>query len=303
MTVCIAAICDGGKSIVMAMDRMISTGYVSADVALKGVKVHRFWLGMYAGNNITRIDSIIDSVAVSLQSRDAPPTPGVAQVEDIFTASVQHETRSEAVAKILGVYGHTMETFLTKGREQFGDTVFADMKREIDDVTVDCQFLVAGFSPRTQPVDMEARLFAVIPPGTADSYTPVGFWSIGSGAHSALSSLMFHGHQASTPHGLGLYHVCEAKFMAESAMGVGKTTVVAVFKNDGSMGYLSQQNVARIRAVWEKKGKPRIPKGIGNEITSALTWVEHGKTIHDKPNKSVETKQDADETLHGSESS
>jgi len=276
MTVCIAAICEKGEAIAVAMDRMISTGHVSADVGFKGVRVHRFWMMMYAGNNIGRVEAIADIAASHLQSKEAPPL-AAQTVEQLFAGAFQHESRSEAVNQVLSPYGLDMDTFLSKGREMFGDAVFADVKRQVDDVRLDCQLMITGFG-----VDQRARLFTIAPPGVAQRYTPVGFWAIGSGASSAIASLMFHGHQTAASRGLALYHVCEAKFMAESAMGVGDSSIVAVFRNDGSMGYLSQENLARVKKLWERHGKPRIPKGIAEEIPGALKWVAPGHSIDEK---------------------
>jgi hypothetical protein len=274
MTVCIAAVCDDGKAIAVAMDQMISMHYVSANVAMKGRRVHDRWLVMYAGEDISRVEFIIEHFHFRLreqQTKQSLTVPPAYLVEETFSWVLHFETQAEAKRSILGRYGLDMSSFLTKGRAQFGDTVFEQVKREIDAIRLNCQFLVVGFAE-----DDEARLFGFTTPGgtepMARRYTPVGFWAIGSGASNALASLMFHGHKRAAPHGLGLYHVCEAKFMAESAIGVGDTTVLGVFRSDGKMGYLSNEQISLVRKEWDRKGKPRVPKGIANEIQSALRW-------------------------------
>ena len=273
MTVCIAAICDGGKAIAVAMDQMISTESVSANVGMKGIKAHERWLVMYAGD-ISRVEFIIEHFHFRLgeeQQKRGFSVPPAYLVEDTFSWVLHYEIQAETKRNILGRYGLDMPSFLAKGRAYFGDAVFEEVKREVDAVRLGCEFLVVGFAE-----DDTARLFGFISPGSAEPvaqrYAPIGFWAIGSGATNALASLMFHGHQQAAPHGLGLYHVCDAKFMAESALGVGDTTVLGVFRSDGEIGYLSNRQIADVRKIWDKRGKPRVPKGIANEIQKNLCW-------------------------------
>src|ERR1022692_4908149 len=94
-------------------------------------------------------------------------------------------------------------------------------------VDLGCQFLLAGFDH-----DGDGHILTVENPGIVKNHDPVGFWAIGSGALSALGILFFHSMRGELPLPEVLYHICEAKFMAESAIGVGKQTNVRIVTHD-----------------------------------------------------------------------
>jgi hypothetical protein len=89
-----------------------------------------------------------------------------------------------------------------------------------------------------------------------------------------MSSLAFHadktGFNQSAGLAVALYHVCEAKFMAESSKLVGRETFVAVYEYMQPIKYLPPEGIAEIRTAWEKSGAPRLPKKILSKIEDLL---------------------------------
>lgn len=289
MTVCIAAICDNGASIAVAMDRMISTSFTSGDIAKKGAFIHRFWMAMYAGNDIGRVAPIMEHAYAQLrdaqQHTNAEGQVSAWFVEQALCNALQYQLVMESTRRVLARYGLSMNEFLAKGRTAFGEAGFADVKREIDSVYMEMEFLLTGFAENG-----DARLFVVGPsdrggPGIMSrSFTPTGFWAIGSGALNAVGTLMLREHTPDTPHTLGLYRVCEAKFMAERAAGVGRKTVVAVFRKDGGVGYIDMACIDHVKSQWERISKPRVPTGIEKDIGQALSWnVDGGRSPGKRP--------------------
>jgi hypothetical protein len=69
-----------------------------------------------------------------------------------------------------------------------------------------------------------------------------------------------------------LYHACEAKFMSESAPGVGRHTVVRVANSSERMDpyEASEELIASIRDAWERAGKPRVPAGFVEHLRKAI---------------------------------
>jgi hypothetical protein len=92
--------------------------------------------------------------------------------------------------------------------------------------------LVAGFD-----FAGDGFIFTIEHPGDVMSFDAVGWSSIGSGSDKATDMLLRRSvnYEMDLPH--VLYHVCEAKFMAESADGVGRHTVVKVAMGSGSMDH------------------------------------------------------------------
>jgi hypothetical protein len=284
MTVCIAAICDNGNSIAVAMDRMLSTSFTSGDIAKKGMFIHKSWMAMYAANDLGRVGPTMEYAYSRIQRGKEEENETLSGdrisswfAEKALCEAFQYELNMESTRRVLAPYGLTRTEFLHRGLSMFGPVGFSDLRREIESVRLDMEFLLIGFAENG-----EARIFHVChsqtgPGLTSSSLTLAGFWAIESGAPNAIGSLMLHEHTADTPHPLGVYRVCEAKFLAERAAGVGEKTMVAVFRKDGKIGYVPNSLIQHVRSQWKKISKPRVPKGIDTEIEKHLTWVDRGK--------------------------
>jgi len=70
-----------------------------------------------------------------------------------------------------------------------------------------------------------------------------------------------------------IYHVCEAKFVSETADGVGKcpTSLTVLFDRDKT-AIVPEHYIDSIRSRWKAEGCPRIPTGILSEIETYLEW-------------------------------
>lgn len=95
----------------------------------------------------------------------------------------------------------------------------------------------------------------------------------------AVGTLLHHSVNSNMELARVLYHVCESKFMAESAPGVGKYTDVMVLDPGVPIKQgceLSDDFVNAIRADWEEKGKPRIPQTTLDNIRKQLQTGSFG---------------------------
>jgi hypothetical protein len=264
VTVCIAALADVGKSLILACDSMLSTGEFSGDkIALKLYPLtDRFqWWAMISADDIGHIVSVIDAATLKLLDlSDSNNT--VTHVERAVVAAYQGVRAQYAEDLVLVPIGLTTQDL--KQQKQ-PDSALMDELRRVD---LGCQFLVAGFDWAG-----DGHIFTIEHPGIARNYDPVGCAAIGSGANAAISTLFHHSVNHEMDRARVLYHVCEAKFMAESAVGVGKHTVVKVV--GGQFGasdpyQLSEEFISGIRTSWEQEGKPRIPSKLTGEIESLL---------------------------------
>src|SRR2546425_11768440 len=61
MTVCVGAICENGKALVLAADKMIGMGFVEGEPDISKLrKLHKDWWVLFAGDDITPVFDIID---------------------------------------------------------------------------------------------------------------------------------------------------------------------------------------------------------------------------------------------------
>jgi hypothetical protein len=254
MTVCIAAISRKDNRIVTASDFMLSNEYMSADTrTIKGEPVGRSgkWLAMFSGN--PSVQAVVLKLANENLSADKSETSTevLAAIENAFRETLKRKIDAE----LLSPYGIDRETFLQRGQAWLGEREFSDLLYQLRTTRLETSFLVAGFEPNQQP-----RIFSVTDPGVSQSHDSIGFHAIGSGNLRALGSLFTtYDYDAELTTDQLVYRVCEAKFLSESALGVGKRTIINIVDSDGKHEGLFPELVDKVRNIWSQKGRPPIP--------------------------------------------
>jgi hypothetical protein len=248
------------KKFVCAVDEMLSTGDMSAEnVAMKFSGLGRHWACMFACNDISSIKPIIAGVQRALSSslyetRD--------EVSLAFRNAYKAEIRRKVESSVLPP-GIDLDDFYMFGLQRLGPDTFNRIFAQIQNVQLEASFLVCGFSGDDQCV------FTFTDPGRECDYDLIGFWAIGSGATNALGSLFnlkgaplrFRSYEEV------IWRVCEAKFYAESAQGVGKTTTVFwVGKDDKKIIY----DLSPLHGIWEATANRPIPPGVEHTIQEAI---------------------------------
>lgn len=109
------------------------------------------------------------------------------------------------------------------------------------------QFLILGFDANTG----SPHIFEIGNPGICSDHRSVGYWAIGSGAAMALASI------TSRPLAISveevLIQLCEAKFSAETASGVGNDTLAMAIYKDGTMLPLLGDEMGKLREIWKDR--------------------------------------------------
>jgi hypothetical protein len=245
---------------------MLTTGDFSADyLTIKTEFIDQGWYVFFSGNDITPCLPIIRDAVQLFLRRDNT----LGQMTASFREAYQGQLQSRINDEVLSRYDYDLESFKRDGLKQLGRDEFNKLCREIDGIYFDCEFLACGFDK-----DKKAHIFTVCNPGIIKDYSRPGFWAIGSGTNSALSTLFFHRYNQVTDMPLALYHVCEAKFMAESAMGVGLTTFAFVMRpSDTNINLVDHDLMKDIRRAWNEYGKARIPPDIESVIKAKFYAV------------------------------
>jgi hypothetical protein len=251
MTVCIAAMADTGKSMVLICDGMITAGAEFSGDAIAD-KLYplsdRFqWWAMISGDDITRVVPVIDLAIEKLVS--IPQAKNTVQEVERAVVSAYQEVRLQRCEDcVLSPIGMTLHEYKSCNPR---DPYLSEEMRRVD---LGCQILVAGFDWAG-----DGHILLVENPGVPQNLNPVGFGSIGSGSFGALGMLYHHSVNYGMELARVLYHALEAKFMAESAIGVGKHTTVKVIRAGVPDPYAATGLLTDIRAAWESDGKPRVP--------------------------------------------
>lgn len=262
LTVCIAALCDARRSLILATDQMLDYGDYSGDAQiLKISSLNSRWAAMFSGEDISQIQPVLRDSRTRLEALGAV---SLEDAERAVVSALQARVR-ELQTRILFRYGFdTFESFKDTGLTSLGDEYFTKIVGQLEGVRLGFEFLITGFDADGNP-----HLFTVSDLGSTHHYDMVGFAAIGSGTTAVHNTLSFHSFNNRMPFEQALYYVCAGKFMSERAGGVGETTTVIVGQSvDGEIRWqdLSDEMVDELRKRWTKDGQPRIPRGMGPYI-------------------------------------
>jgi hypothetical protein len=206
--------------------------------AIKVLPLVGGWGMLYAGDP-TYAESIGDRSKRALISvmdgvKRQPNRARVKEVEQVVRNAFQEELRFQVTNQFLSKYDMTLEQFRKSGKRQFGDD-FEKINKPILEFSLGTSFIVCGVDDYDIPhiLTLQSTVLigtAQIPSGgnlTINDH--LGHAAIGSGAQMALGAL-----GARNLGGLSIedlaYRVLDAKFVAETAQGVGKNTIIVLWR-------------------------------------------------------------------------
>jgi len=245
---------------------------MSADMSAR--KMHAIgnhWVAMFSGNDISHTTPMLRHVKHLIQiDRESLP-----DVVNAFVSAFKEQLRLRADNEILAALGYSLDEFKMSGLVQLGAETFSRILYEIQQTVIDLSFLIAGFDAGVP------YIFTVSSPGRVEHYEEVGFWAIGAGQTHALGA-MFNLRKRIRFMDLApaLYRVCEAKFSAENAMGVGPTTYAMIMYPDGSRCLLPASGIESLKPLWERTRPSEVAQDVAQKTQSI---VDAGDKIRIKP--------------------
>jgi hypothetical protein len=276
MTLCVAAYSPRYRTFVTVSDLLLSTDYMSAETSsmkIKPLSPTGRWICMFAGSP-SIYGSVLKRIRAHLTKADESGESVRSAAENAFRDELSHKIEGQ----LLSPYGLTRKEFLEQGKSYFGDEQFTRILYDLNAINLDTSFIIAGFD-----LDDSPHLFSVVDPGITEDHLSLGFHAIGSGSRQCVGAL-FGTYDSSLSTVDLIYRLCEAKFLGESAMGVGKKTFVDIFSADGTHQGLVPELVEPIRIIWQKEGLPPLPSRARDEIERSLHtigWTKVGIDVGD----------------------
>ncbi len=239
MTVCIVAICEAGKNIVVAADRMFTNPGLSVEFETAERKIEQLaerCVAMAAGNSVYATE-ILEGVRAKLGGNPSPPFNQTAELLRAEYERIRGRKIYESfVASALVVdwpkhqaVGSPLPTYLEKQ-----PNVFGQMMMFAQQFNLQTDFLIAGID------DTGAHLSHVTNPALLSPLQKLGHAAVGTGGNHAMTRLSLLGQ--SRQRGLleTLADVYSAKKVAEVAPGVGNATDVAVIDTERGVWFCPQ---------------------------------------------------------------
>jgi hypothetical protein len=264
VTIGIAAITEDGH-IVTVSDRMISYGDITQaedDAALKASKIAEGWGVMFAGNDARLFLPFVDKALLRLCGGNYRTEKySAANIKKELGTAYQELFDEQFSSRFLSRLGiQNIETFRKNGLSELGSDVFGEIYHELSKFDLGIQFLCHGHDSIGTP-----HIFEVTGPNDVIDHDLLKYAVIGSGYWMATASLRRR--PLSRELMPTIYRLLEAKFSAETASGVGRSTTIFVFKKNGEYESIHREITQKIREIWQQTLEPEAPP-------AALEWIK-----------------------------
>lgn len=264
MTICIAAICESGRGLIMAADRQFGLGYTS--VESKAGKLDNLGPDWYVAFSASHSPYATEVITLGRHHLVLHPERSH---YDIIPKVVQayREIRSSKIeALYLASWGTSLAEFHSHGKDRIPLSIYTDVYGKITSFDLGVDLLVAGFGDT-------AGIFRVKNPGISTEQTALGFWAIGSGHPAALSSLFSREFDFRMGVEEALLYVYEAKVDAEYAAGVGLETDIFVINRSGTALRIDAEGLKALEKI-RKQLEPRKFRQAHKEQLAKMSEIE-----------------------------
>lgn len=244
MTICIAAICDNYKGVVVATDSMLTSSYLSLEFEQPTKKMTPLsdqCVALTAGNAVAHTE-LFNEVQGRMNNLRSPAVPAIVNELKRCYQSIRRQEIIERVLKPRGF--DSFEEFYQAHRLLIPEIV-TSIHYEIDRYDYGLSIIATGLT------NGRAQIYHIGDPGTSQCYDAIGFHTIGSGSPHATNSLTARScHQdLSLPD--VFIRVYEAKKMAERAPGVGRQSNFAIIHKEKTK-YITNDKIELIENIYEK---------------------------------------------------
>ena len=264
MTVCIGAICENGKAIVVASDRMVTFGHpinVQTEPGIKKIiELTDTSVALISGS-VADGEEIISNSKQEVLSLPKKNISDIAQVVRKRYSELKKFRVQDTILRPL--LGTDFDGFQRLVAGSASSQVLQQILGLISQHNLQLDILIAGSD------DTGCHLWLVTHPGQLICLDTLGYTSIGSGNIHANIRLSIGYQSKNLSITETLYNVYEAKREAEIAPGVGKGTDIALIKDSKTVFFddsflnliekshkkkpmLEDSEIKIIKAGWEK---------------------------------------------------
>lgn len=248
MTVAIGAICDDGKSAVVAADKMVTFGapmslQTEPPTFQKIARLTEKTLLAFSGG-VSDGEALITGALPQITAAPHQPVQDIAEAVKLSYIALKRLRAEENYLRPL--LGADFQQFQALIAQSSSSQILQQVLMLISQHNLNLDALIVGAD------DAGTHLFAAIHPGQLLSVNTQGFAAIGSGGLHAAVRLSLAQHTKSTPLVETVYNVYEAKKAAEVAPGVGKMTDMAIV-HDSKIFFVGQPLFAILEQCHKEK--------------------------------------------------
>jgi 20S proteasome alpha/beta subunit len=217
MTVCIAALANNKKELVLVSDKMISITTPMAyqyetDDVYKIYTITDYCVAMTAGN-------AINAYQIIQNAKNQIIVNNISTIEDIAAtvrSEYQNYRKKLIVETTLKPRGMTIDKYYEKQKD-LALAVIQEIENQLVNANIGVDLIIAGYNK-----DEDCHIFSIIHPGVINSHDSIGYACVGIGAPHALYSLIDSDYKKTLSTDEVEALVLKAKQKSEKAPGVGK---------------------------------------------------------------------------------
>ena len=184
MTICIAALCNNGQSVVVASDRMLSAPYLTIEFDHPDTKIDKInsrCVALSAGNALSVTDILSGSSGIANQLQDPTVQLITNEVKQRFI-QVRHRLLDEYLFQPRGLqFGE----YYTRGMIQnMPPDLAMSLDTQVQNFRLEVSLVVAGVD------GSGGHIHSIEDPGVSQCFDRVGYHATGSGHRHAILSLV-----------------------------------------------------------------------------------------------------------------
>ena len=265
MTICIAAICQKGKKVVIASDRMLTIHVPAREFEHESSKMEIIAekaVMTTAGDALAQ-RCLLEIIAKEVSQKSPEKMRDIGEIVQKAYVSCRLKRVEEIFLKSRGL---NLADYY-KLAKNLPPEIYMNIDANMQQFNYNLIVLVAG-------VDASGgHIYQIVNPGVLDSFTKIGYCAIGSGEHMAIISFITNGYSPQMDRNKALYLVYEAKKMAEHAPGVGAKTDLIIIDSEG-VRKIDDTTLSKLEEIYitklknERDGLEKVEKLIREALPS-----------------------------------
>jgi len=223
MTVCLAALCENGRTVVVAADRMVTFGGIIEfeHTVPKMTPTTSLAMVMVAGDTLLGTE-LAQTVAAQVRGT----TPSINTIAVALGQEFQAIRRREMEVEILVPRALDLNSYYGAHASLNGQIVVG-LDHNLTQFSLGVELLLGG-------VDEEgSHIYSISNPNQVRCHDIIGHGAVGSGAIHALQSMIGFRHDATARLGETVFRAYASKRRSEAAPGVGRDTDLAIVSEHG----------------------------------------------------------------------
>lgn len=219
MTICLSTICDRGKTVIVASDKMLTHEYLSIEFDHETPKIEQLGKSCVA---LTAGDAIVPNELFRLAKQEIRESDSIHTIAEKVKTKYALLRLKRAEELHVKTRGFKDASDFYKQANDLPPQIVVPIDDNVQSHKLGLEVMIAGVD------DAGAHIWDISNPGIAQCMDSIGFHSMGSGEPHSEYCFIGNGFNRNILFKQALFLSYEAKRRAESAPGVGQSTDILV---------------------------------------------------------------------------